>query len=225
MINLDNENNVNKLNKYLPIGSIVELKNNDKKFMITGYFSLECDDSIKIYDYVGCLYPEGLLLKNNNYSFNHEEIVKVIFNGYVSDEYNVLIANLLDKISNFNNAKEESQSENDLLLHDINDNNLAIDNIKLDDLNDISLNEHAVDIPKTDDDELQHTKLFYEFDENNFVTGVKEQEEKQKDNQNSNVDERTFVPAEPTNEEGNYNENQEFNIPHYTFDENGIIIN
>ena len=101
MINLDNENNVNKLNKYLPIGSIVELKNNDKKFMITGYFSLECDDLIKIYDYVGCLYPEGLLLKNNNYSFNHEEIVKVIFNGYVSDEYNVLIANLLDKISNF----------------------------------------------------------------------------------------------------------------------------
>lgn len=225
MINLDNENNVNKLNKYLPIGSIVELKNNDKKFMITGYFSLECDDSIKIYDYVGYLYPEGLLLKNNNYSFNHEEIVKVIFNGYVSDEYNVLIANLLDKISNFNNAKEESQSENDLLLHDINDNNLAIDNIKLDDLNDISLNEHTVDIPKTDDDELQHTKLFYEFDENNFVTGVKEQEEKQKDNQNSNVAERSFVPAEPTNEEGNYNEKQEFNIPHYTFDENGIIIN
>ena len=39
--------------KYLPLGSIVKLKNSDKKLMIIGYYSLEYNNSVKIYDYEG----------------------------------------------------------------------------------------------------------------------------------------------------------------------------
>ena len=102
MINLDNENNVNKLNKYLPIGSIVELKNNDKKFMITGYFSLECDDSIKIYDYVGCLYPEGVISSSQTLLFNHDQIEKVYHLGLVDDEEKQFKQKLKEMIEKMN---------------------------------------------------------------------------------------------------------------------------
>ena len=270
-------------NKYLPIGSVVKLKNNDKFLMITGYYSLEYNNSVKIYDYVGCSYPEGFLIRNNSYSFNHSDILQVVFAGFVNDDYKKLNANLIDQLNNNESMKQPSTfvnlkfDKNGVVVYDeistVKKEPTIVENdftnpfsslrvkeansktpmveIKLDTLKDITTDEktiedtknieskfkftfdengvvtgeHAVDIPKTNDDELQHTKLYYEFDENNFVTGVKEQEEKQKDNQNSNVDERSFVPAEPTNKEGNYNVNQEFNIPHYTFDENGIIIN
>ena len=58
--------------KYLPIGSIVTVKDINKKLMIIGYYSLEYKNSVKLYDYVGCSYPEGMLLKNNTFSFNDE---------------------------------------------------------------------------------------------------------------------------------------------------------
>lgn len=86
-------------NKYLPIGSIVKLKGNDKKLMVIGYYSLEYNNSVKIYDYVGCSYPEGLLIKNNSYSFNHSDISTVVFNGYLDASFNRLNANLLDQPS------------------------------------------------------------------------------------------------------------------------------
>ena len=48
--------------KYLPIGSIVKLKNKDVLIMVTGYYSVEYEENVMIYDYSGCLYPEGLMV-------------------------------------------------------------------------------------------------------------------------------------------------------------------
>ena len=64
-------------NKYLPIGTIVKLKSIDRLIMIIGYYSMEYQNSVKIFDYVGCSYPEGMLIKNNSYSFNHSDIEKM----------------------------------------------------------------------------------------------------------------------------------------------------
>lgn len=72
---------------YLPIGSIVKLKNDNKLYMILGYYSLEYHNGINIYDYVACSYPEGLLIKNNMISFNHEDISTTIFIGYETDAF------------------------------------------------------------------------------------------------------------------------------------------
>ena len=43
--------------KYLPIGTVVLLKNATKRLMIVG-FCVKGDTDDKIYDYVGCLYSE-----------------------------------------------------------------------------------------------------------------------------------------------------------------------
>ncbi len=72
-------------NKYLPIGSIVRL--NNKKIMITGYYSFNYQNSFRPYDYCGCAYPEGLLQLNNLFSFNHNDISEIIFLGYKNDEF------------------------------------------------------------------------------------------------------------------------------------------
>ena len=47
--------------KYLPIGTVVMLKGGTKRIMITGFCSIEENTKEKMWDYSGCLYPEGFL--------------------------------------------------------------------------------------------------------------------------------------------------------------------
>ena len=66
-IELDNKRikgSENMIDKYLPIGTVCTLKGNNKKVMVIGFFSVEYNGNIKMYDYQGCSYPEGILLKN-----------------------------------------------------------------------------------------------------------------------------------------------------------------
>ncbi|MBE6155820.1 MAG: DUF4176 domain-containing protein [Firmicutes bacterium] len=90
--------------KYLPIGTIVTLNNNSKKVMITGYYSLEYQNVVKIYDYSGCFYPEGLLVKNSVLSFNHSDIGSIVDMGYKDESFNILNRNL-------NNQQDASQKD------------------------------------------------------------------------------------------------------------------
>lgn len=76
--------------RYLPIGSVVRLKNNDKMIMITGYYSVEYARDLEIYDYSGCAYPEGVMIKSSCCSFNQSDIKEVLFEGYKTDEYKTL---------------------------------------------------------------------------------------------------------------------------------------
>ncbi len=92
--------------KYLPIGTICSLANEKNNIMIIGYFSSEYTDKLITYDYIGCSYPEGLLLKNNFISFNHDEIEKVIYMGYESELFN----NFNQKINNTDTSKEISST-------------------------------------------------------------------------------------------------------------------
>lgn len=72
-------------NKYLPIGSIVLLKEGKKKIMITGYYVTNVSDN-KIYDYSACIYPEGIVDNKTIILFNHEDISNIIFTGYSDEE-------------------------------------------------------------------------------------------------------------------------------------------
>ncbi len=74
--------------KYLPLGSIVLLKEAVKKLMIIGYSIIDLDDKSKIYDYIGCLYPEGTIDTKTNIVFNHEDIEVIIALGIKDDEVN-----------------------------------------------------------------------------------------------------------------------------------------
>ncbi|HIR49081.1 MAG TPA: DUF4176 domain-containing protein [Candidatus Faecimonas gallistercoris] len=71
--------------KYLPIGTVVMLKGGKKRAMIIGFCCSNNGDTSKIYDYAGCLYPEGTLSSDKTLLFNHEQIDKIYYLG-LSDE-------------------------------------------------------------------------------------------------------------------------------------------
>ena len=74
--------------RFLPIVSVVRLKEGQKRLMITGFLQMEQDEKGQknIWDYSGCLYPEGMLTSEANYVFNHSQIEKVYFVGLVDEE-------------------------------------------------------------------------------------------------------------------------------------------
>ena len=74
-----------KYEKFLPIGSVVLLKNTTKKAMICGFCVQVKNGESGVFDYIGCLYPEGILDTDKNLLFNHDQIDKIYAIGY-SDE-------------------------------------------------------------------------------------------------------------------------------------------
>ena len=76
-----------KYEKFLPIGSVVMLKGGEKRVMVIGYLPMPDDDDLdKIYDYVGCIYPEGLISTDEILVFNHDQVDKVYSIGYKDEE-------------------------------------------------------------------------------------------------------------------------------------------
>ena len=73
--------------KYLPIGSIVTLKDDLTMHMIVGYLNKK-DDEIK--DYISIYFPYGMITIDAIAYFNHEDIEKIIFSGYKNDKYKLL---------------------------------------------------------------------------------------------------------------------------------------
>lgn len=73
------------MKSYLPIGSIVLLKNGKKKVMIYGRRQKRVTDEHE-YDYIACLYPEGNISEDYMYLFNHEDIETVVYRGYSDAE-------------------------------------------------------------------------------------------------------------------------------------------
>ena len=84
-------------NRFLPIGTIVLLKNGKKEIMITSYGVMPEGEIIvngktesgdkKMFEYGGCTYPEGFVNPSNIICFNHSNIEKVCYMGYETDEY------------------------------------------------------------------------------------------------------------------------------------------
>ncbi len=83
--------------KYLPLGTIVMLNGGKKRVMITGY-CCKTKTSEQIYDYTGCLYPEGYISSDKMLVFNHQDIEKIDSFGYIDEEFNNF-KNLLNKLN------------------------------------------------------------------------------------------------------------------------------
>ena len=73
-------------NELLPIGSVVLLNNSEKRLMVMGFCQAKPEDINTVYDYCGCLYPEGYMDAENVYLFNHEQIAQVFSLGYMDVE-------------------------------------------------------------------------------------------------------------------------------------------
>ncbi len=97
-----------KYNKYLPIGTIISVKNSEQKFMIIGYCTTANDNLEKIYDYNGCLYPVGVISTNQTFLFDHNQIDKLYFLGFKNEEYEDL-NQLLYSNDNMVNSEQTSK--------------------------------------------------------------------------------------------------------------------
>ena len=75
--------------KFLPIGTVVLLKGGKKRAMITGFCYIAQENQEKIYDYSGCVYPEGYLSSNQVCLFDHDQIEKIFFVGFEDEEERV----------------------------------------------------------------------------------------------------------------------------------------
>lgn len=80
----------------LPIGSIVLLKNADKKLMIYGIKQSGKQDDQREYDYLGVLYPEGNISEEYKFLFDHSDIQEICFRGFEDDERQTFIERLDD---------------------------------------------------------------------------------------------------------------------------------
>lgn len=90
------------MKKLLPIGSVVLLREANKRIMIYGRLQNNISNG-KFYDYVACSYPEGNLDANKAILFNHEDIEKIYFIGFQDTEeieYSKLIDINYDKLKN-----------------------------------------------------------------------------------------------------------------------------
>ena len=100
--------------KFLPIGTVVMLKGGTKRIMITGYCMIDKkSNNNKLFDYCGCLFPEGMVSSEQTGLFDHSQIEKVYYMGFQDEEqkkFIVAIKNLL--ATNPNLAKGISVDKN-----------------------------------------------------------------------------------------------------------------
>ena len=83
--------------RFLPIGTVVILKGGKRELMIMSYCIMPSGDVYdksgkidakgKMYDYGACFYPEGMVTSDQLFAFNHDQIEKICFKGYVTDNY------------------------------------------------------------------------------------------------------------------------------------------
>lgn len=71
--------------EYLPIGSVVLLKESTRRVMIVGLCQRGAQTN-KVYDYVGVVFPEGFVSADKMFLFNNEQIDIVFSLGYVDEE-------------------------------------------------------------------------------------------------------------------------------------------
>ncbi len=106
---MDNNTNIeNKTyEKYLPVGTVVMLKEGKKRAMITGFCCIgDKEKNKKVFDYSGCLYPEGFISANKFLLFDHEQIDKIYFLGYQDEEEKVFKERLNRVIDQMNKQEE-----------------------------------------------------------------------------------------------------------------------
>ena len=73
------------MKRYLPIGSVVLLKESTKRVMIVGLRQKE-EGTEKIWDYSACLFPEGVLDPDQLYLFDNDQIEQLFFVGFQDAE-------------------------------------------------------------------------------------------------------------------------------------------
>ena len=83
------------MNALLPIGTVVLLKESTKRVMIYGRLQREIDGD-RVWDYIGCLFPEGNINPDHSFLFDGVQIESVFFVGCQDEEETRFQQYLLD---------------------------------------------------------------------------------------------------------------------------------
>lgn len=90
--------------KYLPIGTVVTLKEGTKKIMIIGYCPI--NENNEMFDYTACPFPEGVITPNRIIAFNHENIEIINQLGMDNEETQNFNKTLNEIVKNVENMKK-----------------------------------------------------------------------------------------------------------------------
>lgn len=94
------------MNEFLPVGTVVMLKEGTKRISIIGFCPVIGDG--REFDYVGCLYPEGLLNPNETLLFNHSDIKEIYHVGLKDQEHIDFSKKMVEARKNDKNKVSES---------------------------------------------------------------------------------------------------------------------
>lgn len=109
---INNESYENK--KFLPLGSVVLLKDGKHKLMIVGYCSSADVNSKKMFDYMGCFFPEGIVSMEKLFVFNHTDIKTLYSLGFNNEDfqkYNIHLHNFVNSYVDSNGLLKYTPEE------------------------------------------------------------------------------------------------------------------
>lgn len=102
----NNEELSKAMEKYMPIGSVVKIKNSFNNYMLIGF---NCEKGNERYDYLACEYPFGLDVNHQITAFNHDQIEKIFHIGFVNNQeksFKVQLNQISDNNSELENEEE-----------------------------------------------------------------------------------------------------------------------
>ena len=99
----------------LPAGSVVMLKEGEKRLMVFGVKQTDTVENGEStdFDYIGVLYPEGNMGSEFQFLFNHEDVEEVFFRGYEDAERDEFIERLTEyyELEGQQEEKEQGREE------------------------------------------------------------------------------------------------------------------
>lgn len=95
----------------LPIGSVVLLKESTKKLMIIGFAQVSANDPDKVYDYVGCVFPEGFIGPEQTFLFDSHQIERIYAVGYQDEEQMNFKVRIDDALMEIRRKESEKQDD------------------------------------------------------------------------------------------------------------------
>lgn len=99
--------------KYLPIGTIVKLKDIEKFAMISGYFPSSSSNAGYVWDYAAFPYPEGMIDNDKVIQFDNESIEKIIVMGYQDESQMAFIKVVSEKSDEIKELGKKQQESKD----------------------------------------------------------------------------------------------------------------
>lgn len=93
------------LEQVLPVGSVVLLEDAVKRIMVLGYQQSPTESFERIYDYIGCTYPEGFIGAEELIMFDHSQIEHIFAIGLQNEEQLAFRADLERELDRLNLRK------------------------------------------------------------------------------------------------------------------------